>query len=139
MQSLYEEGFAFEWNGYSSYSGMQLVHLERSDTLNFYHPDFLQTLSCFLHYYGKGELLVLNGFRSPHALGANPHALGIAMDLETKNTVHAYRIMNAAYMAGIPTIIPGGEFAKGEGFIHLDLAPAAMHNYGAGTYEGPWS
>ena len=139
LQSLYEEGFAFEWNGYSSYSGMQLVHLERSDTLNFYHPDFLQTLSCFLHYYGKGELLVLNGFRSPHALGANPHALRIAMDLETKNTVHAYRIMNAAYMAGIPTIIPGGEFAKGEGFIHLDLAPAAMHNYGAGTYEGPWS
>lgn len=139
LQSLYEEGFAFEWDGYRSYSGGQLVHLERSETLNFYHPDFLQALSCFLHYYGKGELQVLSGFRSPHLFKANPHAVGIALDLEAKDSLQAYRIMNAAYMAGIPTIIPGGEFAKNEGFVHLDLAPAATHNYGAGTYEGPWS
>lgn len=137
--ALFEEMSASDWPGYGAYKSMRVVHRDRIDSLNFYHPDLLRALENFFTYYGDGTLYVVNGFRSPLELGAEVHGLGIAIDIEAKNNADSYRIMNAAYMAGFPTIIPGGDFLRGEGYIHLDLAPTAQHNYGAGNYDGPWS
>lgn len=130
---------ASDWPNYGPYTSPRVIHRDRIDSLNFYHPDLLRALENFFSYYGGGILYVINGFLSPQKMGATPHSLGIAIDIEAKDNAASYRIMNAAYMSGIPTIIPGGDFARGEGYVHLDLAPKATHNYGAGVYDGPWS
>lgn len=139
LRVLLEDMQASDWPHYGPYTSPRVVHRERIDSLNFYHPDLLRILENFFSYYGDSTLYVVNGFRSPQELGATPHSLGIAIDIEATSNAESYRIMNAAYMAGFPTIIPGGDFLRGEGYIHLDLAPTAEHNYGAGNYDGPWS
>jgi len=139
LNALFEEMYGENWIEYGPCKSKRVVHRERIDSLNFYHPDLLRALENLFVYYGDGTLYIVNGFRSPLELGAEAHSLGIAIDIEAKNNAESYRIMNAAYMAGFPTIIPGGDFPNGQGYIHLDLAPKAAYNYGMGVYDGPWS
>lgn len=139
LQALHAEMNGSGWPQYGPLISSRVRHRERTDSLNFYHPDLRRTMELFFSYYGDGVLYVVNGFRSPQLYPAQVHSLGLALDIEASDEASAYRIMNAAYAAGFPTIIPGGDFPNGQGHIHLDLAPKAAYNYGMGVYDGPWS
>lgn len=115
-----------------------LFHLDRQFTINYYFKDWERIIPIMKEFYGEGNFYVVNGFRSPYELGDTIHSSGLAMDILVKNEEDAERLMNAAYMAGIPTIIPAGDIAGGQGHIHLDLARKASFTYNAGTYNGPW-
>lgn len=115
-----------------------VVHLDRQFTINLYFRDWRRVMPILKKYYGEGTFYVVNGFRSPYELGDNVHSAGLAMDILVKDQEDADRLMNAAYMAGIPTIIPAGDIEKGQGHVHLDLARKAGFTYNAGTYIGPW-
>lgn len=115
-----------------------LIHLDRQYTTNLYFRDWERIMPILKSFYGKGNLYVVNGFRSPFELGVNVHSTGLAMDILVDNKEQAERLMNAAYMVGIPTIIPAGDIRRGQGHVHLDLAPKPDHVYDAGTYTGPW-
>lgn len=136
---LDKEGKKTKYAGFSPLDSPDFIHINRTYSIDFYLFDMKRILSIFKNYYGEGKLYVINGFRSPYDIGVNPHSVGIAIDIESENMEQARRIMNAAYMAGIPTIIPNGEFNKGEGYVHLDIAPAPNYIYDAGRYTGPWS
>lgn len=115
-----------------------IKHLDRQFTTNFYFKDWQRIIPTLKEYYGEGIFYIVSGFRSPFELGVNVHSTGLAMDILVKDEVDADRLMNAAYMTGIPTIIPAGDIKKGQGHIHLDLAPPPNHVYDAGIYSGPW-
>lgn len=139
LQTLHTEMITTDWPEYGPLTSSRIVHRERTDSLNFYHPDIRRIMELFLTYYGNGMLYIVNGFRSPRLYPTQVHSLGLALDIEAPDEASAYRIMNAAYAAGFPTIIPGGDFPNRQGHIHLDLAPKAVYNYGMGVYDGPWS
>lgn len=139
IQSLHEEAVSSNYYFYAAMNNPRLVHLKRHHTIDFYTLEFQRVMSIFLQYYGKGDLVVVTGFRSPWEIGIHPHSVGIAIDIKADTEEQRRRIMNAAFAAGIPTIIPGGEIAKGEGYVHLDLAEKAPYIYDEGIYEGPWS
>ena len=127
------------WSEHFAYANPSLIHRNRIDSIDFYHKDMHRALDLFLRYYGTGRLYVSNGFRSPASMGASVHSVGLALDIEAPTDAAAYRIMNAAYLAGFPTIVPGGDGESGERYIHLDIAPNDGHHYGVGVYSGPWS
>ena len=139
IRYLHEEAVSSRYQDFSSLAAKSFIHQDRSLTIDFYFNDFKRVLQIFKTYYGEGQLVVINGFRSPHEIGEAPHSTGIAIDIHAEDRAHARRIMNAAYLAGIPTIIPNGEFYRGEGYVHLDIAPTADYAYDGGTYKGPWS
>lgn len=113
-------------------------HLDRQFTTNFYFRDWQRVMSILKDYYGNGNFHIVNGFRSPFELGVTVHSTGLALDILVNDQEHADRVMGAAYMTGIPTIIPVGEINHGQGHVHLDLAPNAKFSYNAGNYYGPW-
>ena len=115
-----------------------IVHLDRQFTTNFYFRDWIRIMPILKNYYGEGTFYIVNGFRSPFELGSTVHSSGLAMDILVKDREDAERLMSAAYMTGIPTIIPAGNIAAGQGHVHLDLAPKPNYAYDAGTYHGPW-
>lgn len=115
-----------------------LIHLDRQFTINYYFRDWGRIIPLLKNSYGEGNFYVVNGFRSPHELGVNVHSTGLAIDILVKNQEEADRLMNAAYLIGIPTIIPAGDIRGGQGHIHLDLAPKAPYVYNSGMYMGPW-
>lgn len=137
--ALHQEAVASHYSYYAALNSDRIKHIDRNDSLDFYTTEMRRVIPLFLDYYGKGKLFVINGFRSPGEIGIYPHSVGIAMDIAAQDKEQADRIMNAAYMAGIPTIIPGGRFESKEGYVHLDIAPKASYIYDAGYYEGPWS
>ena len=139
IRDLHEEAVSSRYQDFSPLGTESFIHRDRSLTIDFYFNDFKRVLQIFKTYYGEGQLVVINGFRSPHEIGEAPHSTGIAIDIHAEDRPHARRIMNAAYLAGIPTIIPNGEFYRGEGYVHLDIAPTADYAYDGGTYKGPWS
>lgn len=139
LKLLHDESLSTNYKDFSELSDVDFKHLDRSLSIDFYFNDFRQVLQIFKDYYGEGTLIVTNGFRSPHELGISPHSTGIAMDIHAVDEVQSKRIMNAAFLAGIPTIIPNGEFHRGEGYVHLDIAPTADYAYDGGTYGGPWT
>lgn len=115
-----------------------IKHVDRQFTANFYFRDWPRVMRNIKKFYGDGDFVIVNGFRSPFELGVNPHSTGLAIDILVKDKSEADRLMNAAYLTGVPTIIPVGEIEKGQGHIHLDLAPAPKYSYDSGTYTGPW-
>lgn len=139
IRALHEEAVATDYELYQPLNNPRLVHLKRHHSIDFYTPEFGRVMAIFLRYYGKGTLFVVTGFRSHGEIGTQPHSVGIAIDLKVESEEQRIRVMNAAYMSGIPTIIPGGEINKGEGFVHLDLAEKAPYIYDEGYYEGPWT
>lgn len=139
IRDLHEEAVSSRYQDFSPLGSENFIHRDRSLTIDFYFNDFKRVLQIFKNYYGEGQLIVVNGFRSPHEIGEAPHSTGIAIDIHAEDRAHTRRIMNAAYLAGIPTIIPNGEFYRGEGYVHLDIAPTADYAYDGGTYKGPWS
>lgn len=138
LNALQDEAVTTNYRQYAPLTSRRITHVDRNGSLNFYTEEMRRAVPIFLHYYGKGELVVINGFRSHWEIGIQAHSVGIAMDIQA-TTEQATRIMNAAYMAGIPTILPGGDFLAGEGYVHLDLAEKPPYTYEAGYYEGPWS
>ena len=139
IRDLHEEAVSTRYRDFSSLDNPYFKHLDRSLSIDFYFNELKKVLQIFKTYYGEGQLFIINGFRSPHEIGQAPHSVGIAVDIYAEDRAHARRIMNAAYLAGIPTIIPNGEFYRGEGYVHLDIAPTADYAYDGGTYKGPWS
>lgn len=139
IQSLQDEATTTKYSHYQPLNSERITHINRLDSMDFYTEEMRRVIPMFLTYYGKGRLYAINGFRSPGIIGVHPHSVGIAIDLVADNKEHADRIMNAAFMAGIPTIIPGGNFDTGEGYVHLDIAPKASYTYEAGYYNGPWT
>ena len=115
-----------------------IKHLDRQFTINFYFRDWPRVMQSIKSFYGPGVFYIVNGFRSPYELGISPHSTGLAIDILVENQEKADRLMNAAYMAGVPTIIPAGNIADGQGHVHLDLAPTPNYVYNSGTYTGPW-
>lgn len=115
-----------------------IVHLDRQFTINYYFRDWRRVMPILKEYYGEGTFYIVNGFRSPYELGDTVHSAGLAIDILVDNEEQADRLMNAAYLAGIPTIIPAGDIESGQGHIHLDLAKKANYAYNVGTYTGPW-
>lgn len=138
IHALQEEAVSTNYERYAPLSSRRMSHVDRNNSLNFYTEEMRRVVPILLHYYGKGELVVINGFRSHWDIGIQAHSVGIALDIQA-TAGQATRIMNAAYLAGIPTILPGGDFAAGEGYVHLDLAEKPTYTYEAGYYEGPWS
>lgn len=128
------EGYSFFVELTSDY----IKHLDRQFTANFYFRDWARILPILKRFYGDGLFYVVNGFRSPFELGVGIHSTGLAMDILVEDQEDADRLMGAAYMTGIPTIIPVGDIRRGQGHIHLDLAPKPTYSYNAGTYNGPW-
>lgn len=139
IQALHEEALITKYSHYKSLNNDRITHINRLDSIDFYTEEMRRIIPMFLTYYGKGQLFAINSFRSPGAIGVHPHSVGIAIDLVAENREHADRIMNAAFMTGIPTIIPGGNFDTNEGYVHLDIAPKAKYIYEAGYYDGPWT
>lgn len=133
------EAIQTDFKEYQSFDSAQLHHLFRIETLNFYPKDMRLVLQAFLQYYGAGDLFVIQGFRSPHLHGLSVHSAGLAIDIEARDHQHARKICNAGFRAGIPNIVLGGDFSKGEGYVHLDIAPKETFFYNAGAYLGPWS
>lgn len=115
-----------------------VVHLDRQFTINLYFRDWERVMPLLKKHYGDGTFYIVNGFRSPYELGDTVHSAGLAIDILVKDQEDADRLMNAAYLTGIPTIIPAGDIEAGQGHIHLDLARKADFTYNAGTYIGPW-
>lgn len=139
LRDLHREATRTSYLNYSKLQMSDFVHIDRALSIDFYLNDMLEILKIFKRYYGKGTLYIINGFRSPHEVGVTPHSVGVALDIEAKDRAEARKIMNAAYLAGIPTIIPNGEFFRGEGYVHLDIAPKANYVYDGGKFDGPWS
>lgn len=139
IQALHQEAITSDYLFYEPLNNARIKHLNRNDSIEFYTIEMRRVLPMFLTYYGKGELFAINAFRSPGKIGIHPHSVGIAIDLKADSKEHADRIMNAAFMAGIPTIIPGGNFETNEGYVHLDIGPKASYTYEAGYYDGPWT
>lgn len=129
-----EENYSF----FSELNYHYLKHIDRQFTINFYFRDWVRIIPILKRYYGPGYFYVVNGFRSPYEIGVKPHSTGLAMDILVKDQEDADRLMGAAHMTGIPTIIPVGDIKNGQGHVHLDLAPKAPYVYNAGTYKGPW-
>lgn len=127
-----------EYSFFVSLDAPYIKHIDRQFTVNFYFKDWLRVIKNIKSFYGPGTFTIVNGFRSPFELGLNPHSTGLALDVLVKDREEADRLMNAAYLSGVPTIIPVGKIDEGQGHIHLDLAPAPRYAYDAGTYTGPW-
>lgn len=127
---------------YSSFSPLNndlLIHLEHTETLDYYPEDMKKVLQLFLSYWGNEPLYVLKGFSSPLLDGFTAHSAGLAIDLLAKNAQHARKICNAAYRSGIGNIVMGGDFSEEEGYVHLDIAPKDEFYYDGGFYDGPWT
>ena len=124
---------------YKKMDNKQIVHLNRTDSLNFYPEDMIEVMTLFLNYYGEGTLYVINGFRSAKQIGINAHSVGLAMDIQANDRAHALKIANTAYFAGMKNIVFGGDFTIGQGYVHLDITPFEEFAYDAGYYGGPWS
>lgn len=124
---------------FSPYVSNQLIHVERIDTINFYPVDMHQALKLFLEYYGEGTLYIINGFQSAKMNGVNAHSVGLAVDIAADNKEHGRRIANAAYGAGFPNIVYGGDFNTKNGYIHIDICPKEEFAYDQGVYQGPWA
>lgn len=127
-----------EYSFFVSLNAPYIKHIDRQFTANFYFKDWLRVMKNIKSFYGPGVFTIVNGFRSPFELGVNVHSTGLALDILVQNREEADRLMNAAYLAGVPTIIPAGKISEGQGHVHLDLAPAPEYAYDAGTYTGPW-
>ncbi len=138
IQARYREAEQTRFSDYAAIGQSRFKHLDRVDTLDWYPSDMRRVLSLFFGHYGTGSLYVVNGFRSVLHFGITAHSTGLAVDIQAETREQADRIMHAAYLTGIPNIIPGGDFATGEGYVHLDIAPKTDLNYGAGSYTGPW-
>lgn len=136
---LNDEFTANRYANCSPLDSSEFMHSDRSLSIDFYYEDFKRVIRIFKAYYGAGNLVVINGFRSPHEIGVGPHSTGIAIDIHVEDKIQAKKVMDAAFMAGISTIIPNGEYHLGEGYVHLDIAPRADYAYDGGTYKGPWS
>lgn len=139
IQALQDEAYSSNYSYYQPLNSDRIKHINRNDSIDLYTVEMRRVLPLFLTYYGKGLLFAINGFRSPGTIGVQAHSVGIAIDLKADSHEHADRIMNAAFMSGIPTIIPGGNFDTNEGYVHLDIAPKANYTYEAGYYDGPWT
>lgn len=139
IRALNEEAVSSDYLFYQPFKNDRIKHINRNDSIDFYTVEMRRVLPLFLNYYGEGDLFVINGFRSPGTIGIHPHSVGIAVDIKVSGKEQADRVMNAAFMAGIPTIIPGGDFDTNEGYVHLDIAPKALYTYEAGLYNGPWN
>lgn len=139
IMSRTNEDSETQFEEYQALQSPQLIHLERTDTLDFYPEDMRKVLRLFLSYYGSGRLFVICGFRSPQIHGVSAHSVGMAIDIEAVDKSHGLRICNAAYRAGVPNIVLGGDYDEGEGYVHLDITPKERFAYNAGYYDGPWS
>lgn len=127
-----------EYSFFTSLGAPYIKHIDRQYTVNLYFRDWPRVMRNIKNFYGEGMFIVVNGFRSPFELGVNAHSTGLAVDILVESKEEADRLMNAAYLAGVPTIIPVGDIEEGQGHIHLDLAPKPSYAYDAGTYTGPW-
>lgn len=139
IRDMHSEITRTRYKDFKELNGHSIRHSDQTGSLNFYFKDLIDALIIMKRYYGPDNLYIINGFRHPEEVGINPHGVGIAVDIHVKNWEQARRVMNAAHIAGIPTIIPSGEIEKGLGHIHLDIAPPANYIYDAGAYTGPWS
>ena len=139
IRQLYTYALDTNFADYTDISGQTFIHSDYTGSLDFYYSDFVDALHIMKSYYGPERLYIINGFRHPSEVGINPHGVGIACDIHVDSWEHARKIMSAAHIAGIPTIIPAGSIENGQGHIHLDLAPTADYTYDAGEYAGPWS
>ena len=133
------EAIKEDFSEFKSMSNSQLIHLDRIDTFDYYPLDMHKVVELFLSYYGDGNLKVIHGFRSPLLYGINAHNAGLAMDIVAEDKAHARKIANAAFRAGIPNIVLGGDFEESQGYVHIDISPKEKFVYNAGIYEGPWS
>lgn len=133
------EAIKDDFSEYKPLNNSQLNHLDRIDTFDYYPLDMHKAVELFLSYYGDGILDIIHGFRSPLVYGINAHNAGLAIDIAAADKTHARKITNAAFRAGIPNIVLGGDFEESQGYVHLDISPKEIFLYNAGIYEGPWS
>lgn len=139
LQSRVFEAIHRDYQEFRPLNSPQLYHVDRIDSIDFYPTDMRQVISLFLDYFGTDTLYVIQGFRSPIQNGINAHTAGLAMDIAVQDNEEYRKVANAAYRAGIPNIVPGGDFSNGEGYVHIDISPKEHFYYEAGAYEGPWS
>lgn len=116
----------------------RLPFVDRVHTLNYFHPDFVRTLNIALSRYGDGPLVAIRGM-TPRTNGSlTPHNVGMAIDIAVSTNDERKRLMNAAWLAGFPTIVQAGG-GSAEAHIHLDICPHEPFVYDGQYYEGPWS
>lgn len=131
---------AFETNFYKfdKIDERYFVHLNRNNSINYYPIDTVRVMSMLSNRLGGKVLYVVNGFRSTKENLTNAHTAGLAMDFMVESYEEAREIADAAYTMGIRAIAIQGEFNEGEeGFVHVDIGPAATWAYDGKAYQGP--
>lgn len=139
IRDVYAHAQETRYDGYEAFESDSIHHSDLMGGINFYHPVLIRVLPIMKSYYGQGHLYIINGFRHAEEVGVNSHATGLAVDIHVTSQDQARRLMSAAYIAGIPTILPVGNAQDGSGHVHLDMAPPADFTYDSGKYSGPWS
>lgn len=138
MESVYAEQAARGFEDYMPLPEGFVSFVDRVDTLNLFHPDFVRAFELFLTRHGKGKLTITRGMTPPNGSPQDPHAIGMAADIRVENREQQARVQNAAWLVGIPTIVQAGG-SQSEAHIHLDLCPHEPFLYDGDLYEGPWS
>lgn len=106
---------------------------------NLYSPDAKRVFERLLLKTKKPYFEIISGFRFSEDKQLSPHEAGCAMDILVKDTEEAREIADCAWQVGIRSIGIGGDFAKGKGFIHIDICPKGkdfMYD-GVPIYGGP--
>lgn len=131
---------AYETNFYKfeKIDERQFVHLNRNNSINYYPMDTIRVMSMLSNRLNNKTLYVVNGFRSTKENLTNAHTAGLAMDFKVESYQEARTIADAAYTMGLRAIAIQGEFNEGEeGFVHVDIGPAATWAYDGKVYRGP--
>lgn len=131
------EGFETNFYKFEKIDESQFVHLNRNNSINFYPVDTIRVMSMLANRIGK-TMYVVNGFRSTKENLTNAHTAGLAMDFMVETYQEAREIADAAYTMGLRAIAIQGEFNDDEeGFVHVDIGPAATWAYDGKAYQGP--
>lgn len=138
IQAAQEAAVVSSYADYIPMNEERLPFVDRIHTLNYFHPDFVRALNIALSRYGDGPLVATKGM-TPRLDGfLTPHNVGMAIDIAVSTNDERKRLMNAAWLAGIPTIVQAGGGST-EAHIHLDICPHEPFIYDGEYYEGPWS
>lgn len=136
LRSRTREAFESDFVHFEELDENKFPHLERRGSLNYYAKD-MRLVMDMLHARLQRRLYVVNGFRSTREGVTNAHTAGIAIDILASSYKDALEVADEAWMLGIRSIGIAGDFEEGQGFVHLDIGPAATLNYGGKTYRGP--
>ena len=138
IRSLQDYAFSTNYINYIEIADTNNIFLNHAETINLFHPDFVQVFNLFRKRYGEDSLYVIKGLSRPDIESPNAHTIGMAIDIKVESENQKNKIMNAAWLVGFPSILQVGG-SSSDGHIHLDLCPYEPFLYDGKLYEGPWS